>query len=151
VNEITVIDDNSVSGWVQSVFRIGEIYMTDVDSMVRNVINATQSTLIDRLNIIDHGDRDGIEIGGDWIDDTNLSEYAEKLRRLAGYFAPTGFVHLQHCSVGQNRTLLLALARIWGVSVYAGTGYENANFRFNVGDYVRADPDGTFISNVARP
>jgi hypothetical protein len=150
MNEITVMDDSSVSGWVQSAFRLDEIYMTDVDSMVRNVLSATQSP-IDRLNIIDHGDSDGIEIGGDWIDDTNLSNYAQKLRRLAGHFSTDGFVHLQHCNVGENRVLLLALARIWRVPVYAGTGYENAIFRFNTGYYVRANPDGTFITDAGRP
>ena len=60
-------------------------------------------------------------------------------------------MHLQHCDVGQNRTLLLRVAQVFGVSVYAATGKYNPVLRFTWGDYVRADPDGTFHTDVGRP
>jgi hypothetical protein len=43
-----------------------------------------------------------------------------------GKFASSGFVHLQHCGIGQNRVLLIELAKTFGVPVYAGTGKHNA-------------------------
>lgn len=42
----------------------------------------------------------------------------------------------QHCMAGQNRTLMSAFSKIFGVRVYAGTGYQNPVYRFNTGDYV---------------
>ena len=150
--EITVIDDRKINGWLASVFRFGEIYMRDVKSMVQNVLHAAKTQEIDRLNIIDHGDEDGMQIGDDYVSDLTLSSFKSALRRLTGNFSDDGFVHLQHCQVGQNRVLLLALARLWGVPVFAGTGYEQGVFEFNTGYYVRADPDGvTYESDVDRP
>src|SRR5262245_50658281 len=150
--EITVIDDRKLNGWLASVFRFGEIYMRDVKSMVQNVIHAAKNREIDRLNIIDHGDEDGIQIGDDYVSDLSLSKFKPALRRLRGNFSDDGFVHLQHCQVGEDRVLLLELAKLWGVCVYAGTGYEQGVFRFNTGYYVCAYPDGTtFETDVERP
>ncbi|MGH6928532.1 MAG: hypothetical protein ACREEV_09470, partial [Dongiaceae bacterium] len=61
-----------------------------------------------------------------------------------------GFVHLQHCDIGINKELLAALAKIWDVPVYAGTGAHNPVYRFNRGDYVRADPNG-WVRRAGRP
>ena len=36
--EVTVIDDSGTAGFVWSAAHEGEIYMEDVDSMVRNVL-----------------------------------------------------------------------------------------------------------------
>jgi hypothetical protein len=38
--EITVIDASDRVGWAAAATRVGEIYMTDVVSMVTNVIGA---------------------------------------------------------------------------------------------------------------
>ena len=86
----------------------------------------------------------------------------------------TGFVHLQHCEVGQNRALILELARIFGVSVYATPNFTNPLYRVNMAGhrhtgwlsgrvkiipnpfesfevYVRGDPDGTSDENAESP
>lgn len=161
--EITVIDDSDYVGFGAAMFREGEIYMTDVASMVANVLAALRKhyrscapgrveyTTMSRLNILDHGNKDGLQIGNDWISAVSLPKFEPALKKLRGRFDQGGFVHLQHCEVGQNRALLTSLARIFGVSVYAGTGAHNPVYRFNFGDYVRADPNGTFTRDVGRP
>lgn len=161
--EITVIDDSDIVGWIAGAVREDEIYMTDVESMVKNVLKAlrpysrtcsyppTPSITISRLNILDHGNTDGIEIGKDWIDVSTLPAFKPILGRLKGNFSASGFVHLQHCNVGQNRVLLLDLAKTFGVPVYAGTGAHNPFYRINFGSYVRANPDGSFHADAARP
>jgi hypothetical protein len=138
-------------GWVASAVREGEAYMTDVQSMVDNVIAATrlylrvctpgqaEYELISRLNIIDHGNPDGIYIGDDYISMQNIEEFAPNLGRLRGHFEKNGFVHLQQCDVGQNLPLLQRMANIWQARVYAGTGAHNPVYRFNTGDYVYCD------------
>jgi hypothetical protein len=161
--EITVVDDSDYVGYAASMVREGEIYMTDVTSMVANVLAALRKhyrncapgraeyNTMSRLNILDHGNKNVIEIGTDRIEASNVSSFEPALKKLRGRFDKGGFVHLQHCEIGQNRALLTALARIFGVSVYAGASYQNPVYRFNFGDYVRADPNGTFTQDVGRP
>ena len=45
---------------------------------------------------------------------------------------------------------MTGLAKTFGVSVYAGTGSQNPVYRFNFGDYVRADPNGNY-AKAGRP
>ena len=150
--DITVIDDSDMVGWLAAATRTGEIYMTDVTSMVTNVISALGTAgRIDRLNILDHGNSTGLQIGTDWIDTTTFSVFDATLRRLAAKFSASGFVHLQHCEVGSNHMLLSLFARAFGVPVYAGTGKHNPVYRFNFGDYEVCDPSAVCSSNVARP
>jgi len=160
--EITVIDDSDYVGWSASAVRENEIYMVSVPSMVANVIAAlrvysrvctpvVQYNKISRLNILDHGNEDGIEIGEDWVTMGSLSRYEASLKQLRGRFDAGGFVHVQHCHAGKNRSLIVALARLWNAPVYAGTGYHNPLYRINFGDYVRAEPNGHVTSGVARP
>jgi len=161
--EVTVINDSHIVGYLASVFREGEIYMKDVSSMVSNVLSALRAASrtcsvasaqyvhqLSRLNILDHGNPSGIQIGADWVDATTLPTFAPTLSRLAGHFSSIGFVHLQHCQVGQNQALMTGLAKTFGVSVYAGTGSQNPVYRFNFGDYVRADPNGNY-AKAGRP
>lgn len=114
--ELTVINDSHVVGYLASAVREGEIYMSDVRSMVDNVLSALRgprrtcsastpefTNRLSRLNILDHGNPSGIYIGADWIDATTLPRFAPALGRLAGRFSPTGFVHVQHCQIGRNR------------------------------------------------
>jgi hypothetical protein len=149
--EITVIDDSDSVGWLASATRTGEIYMRDVASMVTEVLNTIGGRLMDRLNILDHGNANGIEIGTDWIDLTTLARFDPVLRRLRGKFSQRGFVHLQHCDVGSNHGLLARLSATFGVPIYAGTGLQNPIYRFNLGRYDRCDPSGTCVPNVGRP
>jgi len=62
-----------------------------------------------------------------------------------------GFVHLQHANAGQNRPLLIEFAKTFNVPVYAGTGAHNPLYRFHFDDYVQANRDGSFDTNVGRP
>jgi hypothetical protein len=175
--EINVVDDSDIVGFLASVSRVNEIYMSDVNSMVDNVIQCLQdmrpyrlgwsnvpftpvtvpsitrgtAPRMSRLNVLDHGNSSEIEIGDDVVDTATLPTFQPKLQRLRNYFDADGFVHLQHCDAGQNQTLLLRLAQVFGVSVYAGTGAHNPVYRFNWGAYVRADPDGSFHKDVDRP
>jgi hypothetical protein len=92
--EITVINDRTTMGWVASAVREGEVYMTDVQSMVDNVIAATrlylrvytpgqaEYELISRLNIIDHGNPDGIYIGDDYTLDAKHRRVRAKLGKV---------------------------------------------------------------------
>jgi hypothetical protein len=62
-----------------------------------------------------------------------------------------GFVHLQRCKARQSRPLLIEFAKTFNVSVYAGTGAHNPLYRFNCHDFVQANRDGSFDTNVGRP
>jgi hypothetical protein len=119
--------------------------------MVDNVLKKLGKNAITRLNILDHGNPDGIQLGSDWITTTTLPLYSVQLSRLTGYFSSDGLVHLQHCEAGQNKDLLVALARAFGVPVYAGTGKHNSTMRFNLGHYVVAYPSGIYKDDVGRP
>lgn len=150
--EITVIDDSDLVGWAAAVTRTGEIYMTDVRSMVANVIGALGRTgRIDRLNILDHGNSSEIEIGSDVVDVSTFPTFESSFRMLRSKFSSSGFVHLQHCNIGSNHTLLTLFARTFGVPVYAGTGAHNPVYRFNWGDYEVCDPAAVCNSDVPRP
>lgn len=161
VVEITAIDARvegdwymppSYAGWLAAATRIGEVEMTDVTTMVDNVLNRLgDDQNMSRLNILDHGNENWIQIGDDWINHENISQYSAELSRLSSRFTNNGFVHLQNCKAGQNTALMAELASILGVSIYAGTGLHNPIYRVNLGDYVRVDPDGTIHEDVGRP
>ena len=136
----------------------GTVTMTDINTMVQNVIDRLQffrkfnkNRKMSRLNILDHGNENSMEIGGDTLDEKNIDRFSKVLSLLKGNFAQRGFVHLQNCDIGKNEKLLAAFARIVIVPVYAGTGYHHGVLRLNTGDYVRADPGGTISRDVGRP
>ena len=150
--EITVIDDRSIAGWLGSFTRTGEVYMTNAQNMVVNVLNKAGTNKISRLNIIDHGNKTLMRLGDDVVTAENVGTFSTTLGLLRGYFTSTGFVHLQHCMIGESWVLLGKLAKIWGVSVYAGTGIHNSVYRINFwGHYVKSDPNGVFHPNAGRP
>jgi hypothetical protein len=133
-------------------FFRGDVKMTNVASMVTNVITFLNGRRMLRLNIMDHGNENGLEIGNDWLaSSADVARYSGVLGRLRSHFAPGAIVHMQNCHTGQNRTLICALARAFGTPVYAGTGSHNPVLGFNFGDYVRCDPSGAFNPNVGRP
>lgn len=148
--DIAVIDDSDFVGFAASATRIDEVYMHDVKSMVANVLNKKGKYEIRRLDILDHGNDYSFQIGDDWISPKTLAKFQPELSKLRGQFSTHGFVHLQHCDIGMNKELLAALAKIWDVSVYAGTGSHNPVYRFNTGKYVRADPNG-WVRPAGRP
>jgi hypothetical protein len=149
--EITVIDDSDYVGWAAAATRVGEVYMSDVPSMVASVKRAAGQKPITRLNILDHGNTDGVEIGEDWVDVSTFSNFESYFLLLRGRFAKGGFVHLQHCKVGSNHALLTMFAKAFGVPVYAGTGLHNPVYRVNFGDYDRCDQNGVCATGVSRP
>ena len=149
--EITVMERRDYQNRIASWFRLNEIYMTNATSMVNNVLSAAGSNRITRLNIVDHGNRRSMQLGDDIISDENIHFFRGTLSLLRGHFAESGFVHLQHCDVGQNLALLRILAQIWQVPVYAGTDTQRPVFRHQDGVYVRCDINGNCYSDVRRP
>lgn len=149
--DISVIDDSDLTGWLAAFTRTGEVYMQDVHTMVSNVLTAAGTHPIRRLDILDHGNPNGIQIGSDYINLSNIATFGIELRRLNGRFTNNGFVHLQHCEIGQNQALMSAFAALVGATVYGGTGSQNPIYRFNLGDYVRCNPSGHCEADVGRP
>jgi hypothetical protein len=137
---ITVIDQSDVTGWMEAATRWGEHEMTDVASFVRVVQQAAGNRRIARLNIFDHGNSQGFEIGTDWISTSTLSGHSTQLRALRGMFAPNAYVFIGACEVGQARQLMQMLADLWGVKVVAGTGKQNNVYRINFGTYYECSP-----------
>lgn len=139
------------TGPVTNFFR-GDVTMTSISTMVANVLRFLGSRSMHRLNVMDHGNQNGVEIGDDWLASAaDVAPHAGTLGRLRSHFAGGAFVHMQNCEAGQNHALICALAAAFGVPVYAGTGYHNPIYGFNTGDYVRCDPSGTFNPNAGRP
>lgn len=141
--EVTVIDKSDVTGWLAALVRFFDaVYMESAESMVSNVVHEAGNDKIIRLNILDHGNSDGFQLGNDFVTLDSLARFETALGRLRGRFAPGGFIHLQHCDVGQNYPLLVRISRITGVPVYAGTGAHNPLYRINFGHYVRCTSTG---------
>lgn len=165
--EITVIDDSDHVGWLAAATREDEIYMSSVSDMVSKVIAKLRSMRpytrvcnparpvaaprMSRLNILDHGSPTGFQVGRDRVGIGNFATHQPEFRRLAEYFERDGFIHLQHCRIGQNDVLLRKLAKTVNATVYAGTGDHNPVYRFNFGDYVRVTPNGRVTTGVDRP
>ena len=163
MNEITVIGSvlHSKDWWdkagearinfINGASRTGEIYMTNVQTMVTRVTAAAEGDKVTRLNIIDHGDKNRAFFGQDCLTCDNFEKFAPVLGRLGSLFNTTSIVHLRHCEVGQNQDLLRMFAGTIGVAVYAGTGYHNSLLRENYGEYVRCSPSGTIYNNAISP
>ncbi|WP_412543971.1 hypothetical protein R8Z50_16155 [Longispora sp. K20-0274] len=149
--EIDVGDAYDATGWLEGFTRTGEVYMSDLNSMVANVLQAAGDRPIARLDVRAHGNPTVIVIGSTEVNAANFGTYQPVFARLAGHFAPGGFVHLESCQVGQNQPLMRLLAATLGVPVYSATGYYYNVFpRFNSGDYVVCQPDGR-CSPTTRP
>lgn len=149
--DLTAIDISDFVGYLAAVTRIGEIEFNDVESLVRGVRLRAGSGALRRLDILDHGNARGLELGTDWITSASLPRYRALLGQLASAFGSGGFVHLQHCDAGRNHALLGSLSAIFTVPVYAGTGKHNPVYRFNFGRYERCVPSGDCESDVGRP
>ena len=152
--EINAINTDNFVGKAAVVTRLGWNYVS-MDS-VKTMVDGTLTKLgssdrLKRLNIMDHGNRSGMHFGADWVDETTLSSFAADIRRLSGHFTDGGFVHLQGCDVGQDSALLKAFAALVGVRVVAGKGAQNPVYRFNTGDYVDTNPDGSSSEHTLGP
>lgn len=149
--DVTAIDTSDIVGFLAAATRIGEVEFNDVHTLVSGVRARAGAASLRRLNILDHGNAQGIELGSDWITVRSLPSYRQQLSQLSGLFVAGGFVHLQHCEAGRNHALLCLLSTIFAVPVYAGTGKHNPVYRFNLGRYERCVPSGNCDSDVARP
>lgn len=157
--EITVIDERAGEGAWYSVgkwsgpttqfFNQSAVTMRDVGTMVHGVITRLGQAKLSRLNIIDHGNATGFQLGDDVVTAENLGQHARQLGQLKGRFAADGFVHLMHCKVGQDRLLLLMLSSIFGVRVYAGTGFDLPGM--NLGSYTGCQAPSSCDSQFFRP
>jgi|SRR5262245_50928012 len=61
-------------------------------------------------------------LGADSLSVDTFSIYEPSLKMLEGWFEEEGFVLFCACNIGQNRVLMLALAKALKTTVYAGTG-----------------------------
>lgn len=158
--EITVIDERrgegdgffvvgKWSGPTTQFFNQSAVTMRSASTMVHAVITRLGSAKLTRLNIIDHGNDRGFQLGDDVITAENIGQHARQLGQLKGRFAANGFVHLMHCKVGQDRLLLLMLSSIVGVRVYAGTGFDLPGM--NLGTYTSCQAPSTCDSQFFRP
>jgi hypothetical protein len=160
--DIAVVDDSDLYGFAASALRIGEVYMSDVKSMVANVLKKKGRYKIRRLDMVDHGNKLWFQVGKDSVglhrqlnDEQkkmvkDLSEVTPEFLKLRPEFEHWGFVHLQHCHIGLNKDLIVAVAKLLNVSIYAGTDYHRAAIRRQDGDYMRADPNGAYYQ-TGRP
>ncbi len=139
------------TGPVTNFFR-GDVTMTDTASMATNVLGFLRGRKMQRLNVMDHGNKDGLEIGDDWLKNpADVVSHSGDLKRIGSSFSSGAFVHMQNCHAGQNRGLICALANAFGVPVFAGTGLHNPLLNLNFGDYVRCEPGGAFNPDAGRP
>ena len=139
---VSVIDTRDHVGWAAAATRIGEYEMTNVATFVASVNRAVSGgNKIGRLNILDHGNSNGFEIGDDWITLQSLPAYRNQLASIAPHFADDGWVHVQGCNTGQARPLIQELANMWGRTVVAGTGLQNPVYRVNTGTFIECTPN----------
>jgi len=149
--EVTAIDDVDTTGWLESFFSIGEVNFTDLNSMVANILTALGTSQMRRLNIQIHGSPSDVAVGSTVINTGNFATYQATLARLSGHFTSGGFVHLRACEVGQNLPLMRLFAATFGVTVYAGRGYQNNIYGVNTGYIVRCEPNGTCTTQFFQP
>ncbi|MEM6974312.1 MAG: DUF4347 domain-containing protein [Pseudomonadota bacterium] len=121
---------------------IGEVSMTSAETMVENVTGAlAPHERLAALRVVDHGWRDGLELGDDLVTETSFDRLAPVLSALRGHFACGGFVHFMGCHVALKPRLMHRFARLWNVPVYGGTGATNG-YKMNCGDWVEVRPCG---------
>ena len=153
--DLTVIDDSGVTGWLRGATRIGEITATgfsDMVQQVRDTVGYGEEPLIHRLDVLTHGSSEHIRLGSDSLSNYTFSIYAPYLQRLQGWFEEEGFVLFSACHIGQNRVLMMSLAKALHTTVYAGTGRSLSTIGYwNMGEYAYAMPQGWYEVGVPRP
>src|SRR3954452_19310004 len=156
-NEITVVGSGGVASWLSGATRIGEVYMTNVVTMVTNVLLKVGKDPITRLNVIDHGvgsegsTEVNAQFGKDEVSAANFGKFEPKFMLLREFFSDNAIIHLQHCELGTNKALIRKFAAAFRKPVYAGTSSHNPIYRIQFGDYVRCSSAGLFTVGVDRP
>jgi hypothetical protein len=103
-------------------------------------------------HIRDHGNETGCFIGKDWIDTKTFGTFAPLFIPILALLAKDGWLHLQHCDVGQNEPLLRMFALAFGAPVYAATGsHVGSPINIQFGMIVRCSPGGTIYRNAFLP
>jgi hypothetical protein len=144
---------DAMAASIQQICNSDTIHMTNVKTMVMNVIARADGGKISRLNVLDHGTENGnCWFGTDYITADNFEKFGSFLARLSPYFTQSAIVHLGHCYLGTNEALLQMFAMTFGAAVIAGTGKDaGAPYNFNFGNYVRCSRSGMIYHNVNRP
>lgn len=166
---VTIIDDSDHVGTAAAVMRTGELYMNSVADMVANILAflaryspppsshsflvhamshgrvpmpapSVGTTKMSKLNVLDHGNTTGVQIGTDWVSTASFAGFQPEFAKLTSKFESDAYVHLQHCEAGMNITLMEMFADTFGVPVVGGRGLTNPVYRANTGNYVRVYP-----------
>ena len=114
-----------------------------------DVINKTLGNLrlreeyVEEIHLIAHGNNDGIELGGEWIDKAKLQKYAVELSQWR-----VKAIVLWCCNIGQNKDFIRTLESLTGSEVFASseainkyqlkTKNENGDSR-NLNDLLQQD------------
>jgi hypothetical protein len=121
----------------------------NIKDMVFQIRCATGKGQMERLIVMSHGISQGdtILIGSESLSSGNISQYNRLLSEVAPYFSKNGYAHFESCDVGSNcgKSVLVALAKMFGVPVYGGVGLENPIMHYNGGGYVVGYPNGKLM------
>lgn len=146
---ITAIDTSDTAGWLARWFpaiiprgTIVDMRMKPPERTIQEIILRSKGQKISRLNIIDHGNKNALQMGETVIDADNFSYHRSAFSRLKGRFEPEGFIHLLHCEVGWAFELLEKIASTTGVTVYGGRSLTQAAGLQNLGGLHGVFPNG---------
>ena len=160
---------DSIGVWnLREITRLGTSHVIQlygmcngVEAMIDSVMEVAGLGLIEALRIWGHGtpgsqavsagDMSAGEVTAHWagISLTNFEAMAPILGRLTPYFSPCGRVELRGCSVADQtdgEQLLLQLAALWCVPVYAGRVTQRTAHSDWIPPVTRATPGGSLSS-----
>ncbi|UCD75115.1 MAG: DUF4347 domain-containing protein [Phycisphaerales bacterium] len=127
---VVVSDPGKFDGFyfLQSMMNIGEKHVTHTQTMVKQILDLTDSdNTVAALTIHGHGNQTGQYVGRDWLDIYTLPKYREELAKLTPHFEEDAIVTLGGCNVGHAEALLQRLSELWGgIAVRAGTAQQMA-------------------------
>ena len=86
--------------------------LDELVGFVKGVCEAQRGEIA-RLNLICHGNADGIWIGKDWVSHVGAKRWQPMLERLAAFFMPGAGVTIHSSEGGTDRRLLDLLRRVW--------------------------------------
>lgn len=127
--EVTVIGNNGkfdTVNFLAGAVRFGERNVASIQDLATQMETMCRNEdRVIALHILDHGNKEGQYVGGDWLDLTTLPEHRANLARLARCFDPGASVTMGGCKVGHAKGLLEELSIVWaGVRVQAGTALQ---------------------------
>jgi Domain of unknown function (DUF4347) len=135
----------NAASWMTGLFSIGEIEVSSVGDLVKQVRAELAGSKVTRLEICAHGSDTSISIGEqDLLHSYTPKRHMPALSPLAKCFTRDGYVVLWVCEAGKLRNVLAELAKTLGVSIYANTGTVNPVAVQANGQFVVARPNGRF-------